>query len=177
MKKKTKIAIGVLLFAILAATLVYFMQKTAQATVMSIEPKTAQGTVGQNFTINVEVSDVYDLYGWSFKLTWDSTILEAVNITEGPFLKSGGETLFIPRINVTEGYLTADCTLLGNESITIRNGVLATVQFLVKEGGHCTLGLYDTILADSQEQTITHTHVDSTFKSFLTVKDMKSFHA
>ena len=140
MKKKTKIAISVLLFAILAATLVYlFMQKTAQATVMSIEPKTAQGTLGQNFTINIEVSDVYDLYGWSFKLTWDSTILEAVNITEGPFLKSGGETFFIPRINVTEGYLTADCTLLGNESTTIRNGVLATVQFHVKEGGSALL--------------------------------------
>ena len=88
-------------------------------------------------------------------------------ITEGPFLKSGGEALFIPRINVTEGYLTADCALLGNESITIRNGVLATVQFHVKEGGQCALGLYDTILADSQEQTITRTHVDGTFKSFL----------
>lgn len=88
-------------------------------------------------------------------------------ITEGPFLKSGGETLFIPRINVTEGYLTADCTLLGNESTTIGNGVLATVQFHVKEGGQCTLGLYDTILADLQEQTITHTHVDGTFESFL----------
>ena len=68
---------------------------------------------------------------------------------------------------ITEGYFTADCTLLGNESTTIRNGVLATVQFHVKEGGQCTLGVYDAILADSQEQTITHTHVDGTFKSFL----------
>jgi hypothetical protein len=68
---------------------------------------------------------------------------------------------------ITEGYFTAYCTLLGNESTIIRNGVLATVQFHVREGGQCTLDLSDTMLADSLEQTITHTHVDGTFKSFL----------
>ncbi|MDI6904744.1 MAG: cohesin domain-containing protein [Candidatus Bathyarchaeia archaeon] len=117
--------------------------------------------VGQNFTININISGVVDLYGWEFKLRWNSTLLDAVNVVEGSFLKQGGNTLFItPTINNTEGYMIVDCTLLGDIPGVSGNGTLATVEFHVKTVGECTLDLYDTILVSSAEQPIPHTAID-----------------
>lgn len=97
-------------------------------------------------------------------MRWNSTLLDAVNVVEGSFLKQGGNTLFItPTINNTEGYMIVDCTLLGDIPGVSGNGTLATVEFHVKTEGECTLDLYDTTLVSSFEQPITHTVTDGHF--------------
>lgn len=113
--------------------------------------------MGQNFTIEVNISGVVDLYGWEIKLGWNSTLLEATNAIEGDFLKEGGETFFATKINNTAGYLLVDCTLLGNLSGVSGNGILVTVQFYVEGSKECILNLYDTTLVSSAEQPIPHT--------------------
>ena len=125
-----------------------------------VNPQTTVGTLGQNFTVNIEISDVVDLYGWEFRLRWDSTILEALNVTEGPFLKQGGDTFFCLKINNTAGYMIVDCTLLGNVPGVNGDGTLAIVEFYVETIGDCVLDLYGTILVNSVEQPIEHTAVD-----------------
>lgn len=124
-----------------------------------VDPRASNGTIGQNFTININVANVTDLYGWEFKLGWNVTVLDAVNVTEGSFLRSGGSTYFYPQINNTAGYVLVDCTLLGTIPGVSGNGILATVRFYVKTAGECILDLYNTILVNSTEMPIMHTAI------------------
>jgi len=134
-----------------------------QIAAIFIYPKTNEGNVGENFTIEVKVSDVTDLYGYEFHLRWNSTLLDCVEVSEGPFLKSGGSTFFTYKISSTEGCLVVDCTLLGDIQGVSGNGTLTTIKFYIKTTGECLLDLYDTILLNSAEQAIEHSTTDGYF--------------
>jgi len=125
-----------------------------------VDPEVSVGAVGQNFTINVKISNVTDLYGWEFKLGWNTTILDFVEVYEGPFLKNVADTFFTFKVNSTAGYMIADCTLLGMVPGASGEGTLATVTFYVKSKGDSVLDLFDTILIDSNEQMIPHSAID-----------------
>ena len=45
---------------------------------------------GDTFTLDISAETVFDLAGWQFDINFDPTILEAVNVTEGAFLKTDG---------------------------------------------------------------------------------------
>jgi hypothetical protein len=128
----------------------------SKSTTLYIDPQTTKKAVGQDFIINISISNVADLYGWQLQLSWNKTILDIVNETEGTFLTSRGTPFFYPIINAT-GYLILDCTLMGNVSGVSGNGVLATIQFHVRGSGECDLLLYGTILVSSSEKSIAHT--------------------
>ncbi len=121
---------------------------------ISVSPQSITAAIGQNFSINVNITNVLDLYGWELKLSWNQTLLDAVDAIEGPFLKAGGSTFFSPRINNTAGYVLLDCTLVGYILGVNGSGILATITFHVKDGGECPLDLCDVILLNSLEQLI-----------------------
>ena len=83
--------------AILAGSLA-----NAQA-VISIDPTTETTSTGTVVTVDVEIANVSDLYGYQLDLTFDPSILRAVSSTEGTFLSSGGDTFFIPGTNDNVG--------------------------------------------------------------------------
>ena len=50
---------------------------------------------GETFTLDISAEDILDLAGWQFDIAFDPAILEAVNVSEGDFLKTdGGSTFF-----------------------------------------------------------------------------------
>ena len=155
MNKKIIIATFLLCTLIVVLTFVIIWNMSSQAALF-IDPQTAQAAKGQNFTIKVNISNVIDLYAWSFRLGWNTTILEVVKITEDNFLKNHGETFFISKTNNTAEYIQVDCTLLGNLPGVNGSGTLATIQFHVGNTGSCDLTLYETMLINSAEQTINH---------------------
>jgi hypothetical protein len=119
---------------------------------VSVSPSSVTSSVGQDFEINVTVSGVSDLYGWEAILTWNSTLLVAVNVTEGPFLKSGGGTTFFTyTANATDGSVRIDCTLTGLINGINGDGTLATVTLLVNNAGECPLHLSEAILVNTQD--------------------------
>ena len=126
---------------------------TGAATV-SVFPSSITAVVGQNFSINVNVTGVSDLYGWEVELNWTATILNEVNATEGPFLKwDGNSTFFYYNLNATAGQITAECTRLGKVSGVNGSGVLVNIKFSVQSSGQSSLNLY-AILLNSHEQAI-----------------------
>jgi hypothetical protein len=123
-------------------------------TTVAVSPSSVTVPVSQNFTINVNVSGVSDLYGWEFQLDWNSTLLDAVNVSEGPFLKTGGNTFFTYTVNATMGNMIVDCALMGDIPGVSGDGTLATITFYTKSVGECQLDLHDVILLNSLEQSI-----------------------
>jgi hypothetical protein len=129
------------------------MNKT---TTLYIDPQTNKKAVGQDFIINISISNVADLYGWQSQLSWNKTILDIVNVTGGPFLESGGNSPFFSPKIYENGTLLLDCSLQGNVNGVNGSGVLATIWFHVAVNGECDLRLYGTILANSLDNPIAH---------------------
>jgi len=147
----------------------YFERQSAFASssaTVSVSPSTVKAFVGQNFSINVTISGVSDLYGWQFRLNWTAGLIDIVNVAEGPFLKHGGGTYFYYDVNSTAGRLVVDCTLLGNVPGVSGDGTLATITFNVKGVGESPLTLWDVILLNSLEQTIP-SHASSGYGYFM----------
>jgi general secretion pathway protein D len=128
----------------------------SSSTAIFVTPTKSYGVVGRNFSINIDISSVVDLYGWEFRLGWNTALLVVININEGPFLKSGGKTFFAYKTNSTTGYIIVDCTLLSNIPGVSGDGTLATIEFNAIAYGQGPLSLNDTVLIDSHEQAITH---------------------
>lgn len=164
MNRKIILALSLSTIAV-AVTVVLFLNRTSTSTKIYVDPQTVEKTVGQNFTVNLIVSDVANLYAWEAKLAYDSTILEHVETVQGSFLGSSDVTFFTYRVNDTSGYVLIDCTLLGNVLGVNGTGTVATIQFNVKQSGSCDLELYDTKLLDASEQIIKHSSNNGHFSS------------
>ena len=49
---------------------------------------------GDTFTLDIGARDFFDMAGWQFDIDFNRAILEAINVTEGDFLKMGSTTFF-----------------------------------------------------------------------------------
>lgn len=110
-------------------------------TIVSLSPTFSREVVGNNVFVNVMVSNVADLHSWEFKLFYETKSLNAIDVTEGQFLKSAdpvGTDFEIVQINnaynSTHGLVWASCFIVGTNSAT-GSGVLATVEFRGSGGG------------------------------------------
>lgn len=96
-------------------------------------------TPGSTFTVNVNVSDAEDLYGWQVQMRWDGTVLDAIDIVFGDFL--AGQPEGTERYQSIGGHVTSSYALMCNET-TIGdysgvngNGWLFSVTFRVRMSG------------------------------------------
>jgi len=166
MNKRTVLAIClvILLFILFAYIIMGGIVRVKSAKVY-LNPYMSTAKVGQSVTVDVNISDVVNLFGWELKMRWNKTLLDGIKVIEGPFLKQSSNTLFRHTINNTEGFLLVDCTLLYSVPGVSGSGTLATVEFNVKSIGECSLDLYDTILVSSLEQPISHEVTNGCFNA------------
>jgi hypothetical protein len=168
--KRRDIIAACLLAILMALVLAYVILSSPTSTVIYVDPNTVQGTVGQNFVVNVSISNVTDLYAWQLTLTWNPSLLSVTNVAEGPMLRSSGNsTYFSPNVNAASGNLSALCTRLKSLGSRVTgvsgDGTLMTVQFKVIASGSCDLSLYDTQLRDPNISPISHTVQDGHFST------------
>ena len=122
--------------------------------------------VGDTFTLDIRAEEVIDLAGWQFDITFDSAILEAINVTEGDFLKMEGGTTFFQggSIDNATGKITGlSAARLSTQGVS-GTGTLLQVRFKAKSAGETGLALHkfefgagtgDSITAGPQEIRIT----------------------
>jgi hypothetical protein len=125
-------------------------QVVAQA-VISIDPTAQTTATGSVVTVDVDISNVSDLYGYQFDLGFNPSVLQAVSSSEGPFLAGGGSTFFIPGTNDNLGgtiFATAD-TLLTATSGVNGSGELAVFTFDAVAAGTSTFSIQNETLLNS----------------------------
>ena len=179
----------VLLTFVLASLLLPILPSvsTAQAngTTIKVEPDTVtlgpEPAVGQQFTIDITMYDVADLYGWEVKLTWDNSLLNCT-AEEYPILPPGlnweapNSLLLGPGIqqdyNETHGRWYHGLSALPMSppvpepfTGTIK---LVTLTFEVlsqpPKGGACVLDLFDSKVSDSNAVSIDHQALDGLYE-------------
>ena len=98
---------------------------------------------GDTFTLDIGAEDVFDMAGWQFDIAFDPAILEALNVIEGDFLKTGGSTTFFQGGNIDNvaGKITGlNAARLAAQGAT-GTGSLLQVNFKAKSGGETKLTL------------------------------------
>ena len=98
--------------------------------------------IGDTFTLDISAENVFDLAAWQFDVVFDPTTLEAVNVSEGGFLKTGGSTFFQGgSIDNAAGKITGlNAVRLSTQGVT-GTGSLLQVNFKAKSGGETELAL------------------------------------
>jgi hypothetical protein len=121
------------------------------ADTISVDPATLTVSPGQTFTLNVEISGATDLYGYQFDLGFNPAALQAISVTEGAFLATGGPTIFLPgTIDNVGGTITANADILnGAVSGTNGSGDLLDVTFQALAPGSSNVQIFNLIALDS----------------------------
>jgi hypothetical protein len=138
--------------------------------VIYVSPDTVSVAPGESFDIAVSIKRAENVYSWQFSLSWDPTVLELQEVSEGNFLNQG----IYPTIWSEDNYVDNDagngtlfCILRGQprSSSASGDGTLATVKFYVKDEGYSALTLYNTELLDYDYYKLSHTSESGVFQS------------
>ena len=105
---------------------------------------------GDTFTLDISAETVFDLAGWQFDINFDPTILEAVNVTEGAFLKTDGGTTFFQSgsIDNASGKITGLSAIRLSDPGVSGTGPLLLVRFKAKSAGETELALHNFQFGD-----------------------------
>ncbi len=107
------------------------------------ETETTNPLAGDTLTLNLNAENISDLAGWQADIAFDPHALEAVEVTEGEFLKSeGGDTFFQGgTIDNTAGKITNLYSARIAENGVSGTGALLSVIFKAKAGGETQVTL------------------------------------
>lgn len=126
--------------------------------VVSVEPHQKTVKVGQVFTIDIRIENVTGLQAVDFSLKFNSVILNASKIDEGPFMKSFGDTFVVKQeiqrdYQLYRGRVWFAIVLTGNASAT-GSGTLATITFNATSAGEGELDLFSLIPYNLNQVTL-----------------------
>jgi len=157
--------------------------------VIYVDPPTSTAAPNETFAVNIKVANITveeSLYSWQFRMIFNTTVLDAVSVVEGPFLKTVGDQYYgsyfrSKRMNAY-GYVEALEMLLYNSTTgefppygAVGNGTLCTITFKVQAEGATLLHFESTELYTIISKTlypITHTWKDGFFEYPLRVHDI-----
>ena len=96
----------------------------------------------ETFTLDIHARNVSNLMGWQFDIVFDPNILEAVDVTEGGFLKTGAETFFQGgSIDNSNGQITGlTAARLSTQGVS-GTGTLLKARFEAKASGESEVTL------------------------------------
>ena len=111
---------------------------------------------GDIFTLDVRAENVIDLAGWQFDIVFDPSVLEAIEISEGGFLKTDGESTFFQggRIDNAAGKITGLIAGRLSEGGLNGSGSLVRVKFKAKSQGDTRVALQNFLFGSSTGDSI-----------------------
>jgi hypothetical protein len=118
---------------------------------LSINPVSSSASAGSSLVLDVNISNITNLYGFQFDLSFAPGTLSAISITEGSLLTAGGFTFFLPgSIDNTAGTIafTAN-SLLGPGPGVDGSGTLAILTLSALAAGTSSIELSNVFLLDS----------------------------
>ena len=112
--------------------------------------------VGDTFTLDIRAENVFDMAGWQFDIAFDPTALEAVDVSEGDFLKTDSGTTFFQggRIDNAAGKITGLIAGRITDGGVSGSGSVIKVRFKAKSGGETSLALQNFKLGSSTGEII-----------------------
>jgi len=135
--EEKKFALLILLL-ISTVAIAFTTQTNAQTTKVSLKPSEITVEPGQEFTVDLNITDVVNMYAYEIKIWYLNSILNATEVVRPPghFMEPSDPTKqFIPKweiknnYNATHGRIWIAFTLLAPESAKTGSGILAKITF------------------------------------------------
>jgi hypothetical protein len=155
-KNMRRLRVAAIVAGLLLASVFALSSFADSMPIVSIDPASSSVSVGSNVTLDINISNVTDLYAFQFDLSFAPSLLSSVSIVEGAFLPGGGATFFIPgTIDNVGGTVasTAD-TLLGPGPGVDGSGTLAILTLTGLAPGTSAIDLSNVFLLDSNLNSI-----------------------
>jgi len=105
--------------------------------VLYLEPTNLTITPSQDFTVELKTTSITDLKGYSVTLSYDTTLINLQEVTEGPFFSSKGKTFFYSKED--NGTILIDCAILGPGLSVSGEGTLAALSFTCLKAGSTSI--------------------------------------
>ena len=112
--------------------------------------------INDTFSFDVRAENVTDLAGWQFDIGFDPSRLEALDVSEGDFLKTdGGATFFQSgRIDNAAGKITGLIAGRISEGGVSGSGSVLHVRFKAKSEGETELALQNFLFGSASKESI-----------------------
>ena len=136
-----------------------------------VTPTTHVATeLNETFTVGISISNVNNLHAFEFKLGYNTTLLDAVDIAQGPLFPTPPSSIITKfEINETTGQVWIGMSLSNSEASKSSSGTLITVSFTVtfapssSSGTWCVLDLHESMLYDDGMAQIPHDDIDGLY--------------
>ena len=112
--------------------------------------------VDDTFSLDIRAENVSDLAGWQFDLVFDPAVLEAVDVSEGGYLKTDGGATFFQRghIDNAAGRITGLIAGRISGGGVSGTGSVLQVTFKAKSEGETQLALQNFLFGSEAEESI-----------------------
>jgi hypothetical protein len=133
--------VPIFLFSALAT---FFITSTALANAtLMLEPSAKQVDLGNEFTLDILISDVKGLFGASFEVQYDETFLDYLGMSAGDFM--GADVL--PFDFEGDNSVSIAVTMKAGANAANGSGVIATLTFIAKAKGTPQISLHEDTLS------------------------------
>lgn len=141
-----KRVVSLIFLPVLLLSILMIRGVASPQTIVYVAPEEIMVKVGQTFTVDVNITGVSGLQGFDFSLSYNTTILDGLEVVEGPFLASFGPTFVVKleiddEFSATQGRVWVVIVVYG-DGFADGNGTLATITFNATASGECALDLY-----------------------------------
>ena len=103
--------------------------------------------------VNVNVSNVSDLYGFSFHIEYEPENLDVLSVEAGDFFE-GKETIFLSKIDKERREIVVGDVIKGKDEGVSGSGTLLKIKFVLKEDKETYLKFKKSVLKDSNLSVI-----------------------
>ncbi len=129
----------------------------ATTTTITVDSSTQQfpsAKVGDTIQVNILINNVQGLWAWDLPdIMFNPAVLNITGITEGPFLKAAGQTMFLwtssSALAFSQGDIPDTADTLMEYTTASGSGVLATLSFKVLSLGTSQITFSQTTLLSS----------------------------
>ena len=126
-----------------------------------IDPTMSPGSL---FSVDIQIDDVYDLYAYSFHMSYETYVLTCLGATIKP---PTSDPHFVTEISVNdplgEIFVSVDYYSPAPPITILSNTTIVTIFFMVQNYGCTVLDLHDTIVTNPSGDPITHDVGDGFF--------------
>lgn len=121
---------------------------------------------GELLDLAINISNVDNLHSVEFRLSYNTSLLDAIEVFQGPFLPPPPQSSVMFEINESVGFVWMNISTVDSEPGRSGNGILAKITLNVTLGSKCSysiLDLQDTSLYDDSMTEISHSSVDGLY--------------
>lgn len=125
--------------------------------IVSLSPQTVDAKVGTSFTLNVNITNSIDLYGFEYKIFYDTTYLECTSQTKGTFFPDSNCITYKNDVDNIAGKAWYSLALVKPELGKNGNGILSVLLFKPKAKALTIINFTSVKLSDSLANSMLYT--------------------